>query len=408
MQVGNASGSLTSLGVGTSGQLLVGSTGASPSFVTPTVGTGLTLTSNATTLQYGLSTPVSVAHGGTGVASLTNHGVLLGQAAAGIAATAVGATNTVLLGNTNADPSFGQVPNAALANSAITLNNGNNISVTGSPVSLGSSASIAISGTTNNAVQVGNASGSLTSLSVGSNGQLLVGSTGASPSFVTPTVGTGLTLTSNATTLQYGLSTPVSVALGGTGAAAVTAYAVLCGGATNTAPLQSIASVGTAGQVLTSNGAGELPIFQTLPVRTATVKLTSSQIKSLRAQPVVIVPAPGANKVVCVLGCFLKLKYGGSNAFVASASQVLRLGYIGISGTAIVTTALANTSITASADRAAFSTINSNTGFVDSGNSVATNSAVVVYNSTATEISGNASNDNVIVVSVVYQIVDVS
>ena len=39
-------------------------------------------------------------------------------------------------------------------------------------------------------------------------------------------------------------------------------YAVLCGGTTSTNPIQSIASVGTAGQVLTSNGAGALPTMQ--------------------------------------------------------------------------------------------------------------------------------------------------
>jgi hypothetical protein len=37
---------------------------------------------------------------------------------------------------------------------------------------------------------------------------------------------------------------------------------VLCGGTTATGAHQSIASVGSAGQVLTSNGAGALPTFQ--------------------------------------------------------------------------------------------------------------------------------------------------
>jgi hypothetical protein len=54
------------------------------------------------------------------------------------------------------------------------------------------------------------------------------------------------------------------VANGGTGRASDTAYAVICGGTTSTAAQQSIASVGTSGQVLTSNGAGALPTFQTL------------------------------------------------------------------------------------------------------------------------------------------------
>lgn len=54
------------------------------------------------------------------------------------------------------------------------------------------------------------------------------------------------------------------VANGGTGATTQTAYAVLCGGTTGTGAYQSIASVGTSGQVLTSNGASALPTFQTI------------------------------------------------------------------------------------------------------------------------------------------------
>ena len=56
--------------------------------------------------------------------------------------------------------------------------------------------------------------------------------------------------------------TDVAVADGGTGRSSHTAYAVLCGGTTTTAAQQSIAGVGTSGQVLTSNGAGALPTFQ--------------------------------------------------------------------------------------------------------------------------------------------------
>jgi hypothetical protein len=57
-------------------------------------------------------------------------------------------------------------------------------------------------------------------------------------------------------------SNPITVSQGGTGNATATAYAVQCGGTTTTAAHQSIASVGTSGQVLTSNGAGSLPSFQ--------------------------------------------------------------------------------------------------------------------------------------------------
>ena len=56
--------------------------------------------------------------------------------------------------------------------------------------------------------------------------------------------------------------TAVDVAHGGTGAATFTAYSPIFAGTTATGPMQSI-SVGTAGQVLTSNGPGALASFQT-------------------------------------------------------------------------------------------------------------------------------------------------
>lgn len=50
--------------------------------------------------------------------NLTDHGVALGSGNKTIISTAVGATNTVLNGNTGADPSFGAVPLAAIATQA--------------------------------------------------------------------------------------------------------------------------------------------------------------------------------------------------------------------------------------------------------------------------------------------------
>jgi len=54
----------------------------------------------------------------------------------------------------------------------------------------------------------------------------------------------------------------LTVAQGGTGASALTAYAPLFGGTSSSAPIQS-GTVGTAGQALISNGPGALPTFQT-------------------------------------------------------------------------------------------------------------------------------------------------
>ena len=60
------------------------------------------------------------------------------------------------------------------------------------------------------------------------------------------------------------LGAALPVASGGSGVTSATAYAVLCGGTTSTGPIQAIASVGTTGQVLTSNGAAALPTMQTI------------------------------------------------------------------------------------------------------------------------------------------------
>ena len=54
----------------------------------------------------------------------------------------------------------------------------------------------------------------------------------------------------------------LGVAKGGTARTSHTAYALLAGGTTSTGAQQSLAGLGTSGQVLTSNGAAALPTFQ--------------------------------------------------------------------------------------------------------------------------------------------------
>ena len=56
--------------------------------------------------------------------------------------------------------------------------------------------------------------------------------------------------------------TPVTVPNGGTDRTSLGAYELLAGGTTSTSAVQSLASVGTTGEVLTSNGAGALPTWQ--------------------------------------------------------------------------------------------------------------------------------------------------
>lgn len=92
-----------------------------------------------------------------------------------------------------------------------------------------------------------------------------------SPALITPSLGTPASgVLTNCTGLP--------VAGGGTGRATATAYAVVCGGTTGTNPLQSVASLGTAGQVLTSNGPAALPSMQSISAiyRTPTIQKFTS------------------------------------------------------------------------------------------------------------------------------------
>ena len=68
---------------------------------TPSTGAFTTLTA---------TTPVGVASGGTGRATLTAHGVLVGEGTAAINQTTAGTTGQMLLGVTGADPAFGNNP----------------------------------------------------------------------------------------------------------------------------------------------------------------------------------------------------------------------------------------------------------------------------------------------------------
>lgn len=101
--------------------------------------------------------------------------------------------------------------------------------------------------------------------------------------------------------------TDLAVADGGTGLSSATAYAVLCGGTTSTAAFQSIAGVGTSGQILTSNGAGALPTFQAAAGGTPTTMSVTSHETAARFTDTLI-------------GTSGSVTYGTSGALVTSGS----------------------------------------------------------------------------------------
>lgn len=115
-------------------------------------------------------------------------------------------------------------------------------------------------------ILTGNGASIMSASTVTQYGVVVAGASNAVTS-VAPSATSGVPLIGQGSSANPAFGTAV-VAGGGTGTASHTAYAVLCGGTTGTGAIQSIASVGTSGQVLTSNGAAALPTMQTLPAAT--------------------------------------------------------------------------------------------------------------------------------------------
>ena len=87
---------------------------------------------------------------------------------------------------------------------------------------------------------------------------VMIGANTNPVSLAAPGILAGIPLVSQATGLDPQFGTAV-VAGGGTGATTFNPYCVVCGGTAAQNPLQSVATTGTAGQVLTSGGPGVLP-----------------------------------------------------------------------------------------------------------------------------------------------------
>lgn len=176
-------------------------------------------------------------------------------------------------------------------------------------------------------------------------------------------------------------------------------------GTNNVYSTETWAVPGTNLNVLTSDGtnwissapaAGGGPTLVTL-------NITSAQIKALHGTPITVVSAPGAGKILQVIApIYVKFNYGGTNVFTAAASQAIKLYYgtaTAISGTAEVTNAqLTGTTTFYKSTYTGSATITS--GTVTTAN--IENLALTLYNDVATEITGNAANNNTMTVSFCY------
>lgn len=212
---------------GTASQVIITDGGAG-STVTLSLPQSIATSSTPTFGGLTLSSPLTVPNGGTGAATFTDGGVIIGNGAGALQVTTAGTAGQVLTSNgAGVDPTF-QTPTSGAPVGAQYVTLATDATLTSERV---------LTGTANQVTITDNGAGSTVVLSLPQS--IAVTST--------PTFG-GLTLT-----------IPLPVASGGTGAATLGANGVLIGHGTSAV---SATGAGTAGQILTSNGAGVDPSFQ--------------------------------------------------------------------------------------------------------------------------------------------------
>lgn len=233
---------------------------------------------------------------------------------------------------------------------------------------------VTVSTVTQHGLLVGGASNAVSSTAVGSTGQVLQANSSADPTYSTATypstaTGTGTLLRAN-----------------GTNWVATTA----------TSPT----TAGAANNVLTSDGTNFNSSGPPGGLLTVTGSLTNTQIKALHGTPIQVIAAPGAGSVISLQQFQIKMIYGGTNVFTAGAAQTINLYY---ATTTSVGVGLTNAQIVAAATQ--FSDITVNTQ--NASNATFDNVAINLFNPVATEISGNAANNNTITWRIVYCIVTI-
>lgn len=225
VQVGNASGSLTSLPLGTDGQIIIAATGSTPLFA------DLTSTDMSVTITSGPNTlDLSVAGAGPGV-------------------------TTIHTDSGNASPAGGILN---------VYGDASHIQTTGA----GNTVTAELYGFTDNAPVVGNVSGSLDSLSPMTTGELMIGVTGSVPNLARLTAGSNVTIDD--------LSVPGEITIDTTGSVATT-YDGNTGSATPSSNIINIVGDGTTATTVASGntvtitaigggGSGDLILLETQTV----------------------------------------------------------------------------------------------------------------------------------------------
>lgn len=144
--VGNAAGTISSLGVATNGQLPIGSTGANPVLSTITAGSGVTVTNGAGSITIAASGSVPLTFDADSGAANPSGGIITFHGGTGITTSAAGSTVTITStgaeltfdGNTGSATESGGIINIVGTGGLSTSASGNTVTISGGnvPISL--------------------------------------------------------------------------------------------------------------------------------------------------------------------------------------------------------------------------------------------------------------------------------
>lgn len=176
------------------------------------------------------------------------------------------------------------------------------------------------------------------------------------------------------------------------------ANALVVGQGAGTVAIAAAATVGgtlgVTGLISATAGAA----LGTSKIITETTVLTSAQVKALRATPIAITAAPGADKFIQFIGATLVLDYG-SNAFTESTDNlVIEYETSGVDATAAITS---SGFLTATADTL---TVVAPLLIAGAAASSFNGKKLMLKNSGDGEIAGNAANDSTVTVHVTYAV----
>lgn len=304
----NSSGAFSDVSIGSnlslSGGVLNGTVGPSP--VSSVFGRTGAVVAQAGDYGFSLiSGTAAVTQGGTGAATLSAHGVLLGEGTGAISAATTGIAARILIDQGGVDPAFKAlsgdsslastgamvnlaingvaypaspgtntvpvvtgsnqityeaVPNAALANSAITIGAQTGLAG-GGPVALGAAITLSLGTGSANSLAGYNSSGVFSNVSIGSNLTLSSGVLAATTGGGTVSSVFGRTGAVSANYSDYNfnlISGVASVSQGGTGVQTLSNHGVLLGQGTTAV---SAATTGTSGRLLLDQGNAD-PAFK--------------------------------------------------------------------------------------------------------------------------------------------------